>query len=59
MDFILGETLKFEEIWVKVIEIKDESIVFEVLFTGHEEDEGDLMEVPMWYLKANKDQVKR
>lgn len=54
MDFKIGETLKFEEICVKV-----DAIVFEVLFTGHEEDEGGLMEVPTSYIQANKDQVKR
>lgn len=59
MDFKIGETLKFEEIWVKVVEIKKDAIVFEVLLTGHEEDEGKLMEVPMWYIQSNKDQVKR
>ncbi|WP_078410741.1 hypothetical protein [Priestia abyssalis] len=59
MDFKIGETLKFEEIWVKVVEIKEDAIVFEVLSTGHEEDEGELMEVPMWYIQSNKDQVKR
>jgi|tagenome__1003787_1003787.scaffolds.fasta_scaffold13416434_1 hypothetical protein len=59
MDFKIGETLKFEEIWVKVVEIKEDAIVFEVLLTGHEEDEGKLMEVPMWYIQSNKDQVKR
>ncbi len=35
MDFKIGETLKFEEIWVKVVEIKEDAIVFEVLLTGH------------------------
>ncbi|MEC0343871.1 hypothetical protein ABGT24_27430 [Peribacillus frigoritolerans] len=59
MDFKIGETLKFEEILVKVVEIKEDAIVFEVLLTGHEEDEGKLMEVPMWYIQSNKDQVKR
>jgi hypothetical protein len=59
MDFKIGETLKFEEIWVKVVKIKEDAIVFEVLPTGHEEDEGKLMEVPMWYIQSNKDQVKR
>jgi hypothetical protein len=59
MDFKIGETLKFEEIWVKVVEIKEDAIVFEVLLTGHEEDEGKLMEVPMWYIQSNKDQEKR
>jgi hypothetical protein len=59
MDFKIGETLKFEEIWVKVVEIKEDAIVFEVLLSGHEEDEGELMEVPMWYIQSNKDQVKR
>lgn len=59
MDFKIGETLKFEEIWVKVVEIKEDAIVFEVLLTGHEEDEGKLMEVPIWYIQSNKDQVKR
>lgn len=59
MDFKIGETLKFEEIWVKVVEIKEDAIVFEVLSTGYEEDEGELMEVPMWYIQSNKDQVKR
>jgi hypothetical protein len=59
MDFKIGETLKFEEIWVKIVEIKEDAIVFEVLLTGHEEDEGKLMEVPMWYIQSNKDQVKR
>ncbi|MFE4705688.1 hypothetical protein [Peribacillus simplex] len=59
MDFKIGETLKFEEIWVKVVEIKEDAIVFEVLSTGHEGDEGELMEVPMWYIQSNKDQVKR
>jgi hypothetical protein len=59
MDIKIGETLKFEEIWVKVVEIKEGAIVFEVLLTGHEEDEGKLMEVPMWYIQSNKDQVKR
>jgi hypothetical protein len=48
MDFRIGETLKFEGIWVKVIDIIDESIIFEVLCTGHVEDEGELMEVPIW-----------
>ena len=59
MDFIKDETLKFEEISVKVIEIKQDSIVFEVLSSGHEKDEGKLMEVPLWYIVSNKDQVKR
>jgi hypothetical protein len=59
MDFRIGETLKFEEIWVKVIDIIDESIIFEVLCTGHEEDEGELMEVPIWYLESNKGKLKR
>ncbi len=59
MDFKIGETLKFEEICVKVVEIKEDAIVFEVLSTGHEEDEGKLMEVPMWYIQSNKDQIKR
>jgi hypothetical protein len=59
MDFRIGETLKFEGILVKVVEIKEDAIVFEVLLTGHEEDEGKLMEVPMWYIQSNKDQVKR
>jgi hypothetical protein len=30
-----------------------------IVTTGHEEDEGDLMEVPLWYLEENKDQLKR
>ncbi|MEH7239567.1 hypothetical protein [Bacillus sp. JJ1562] len=59
MDFKIGETLKFEEIWVKVVEIKEDAIVFEILSTGYEEDEGELMEVPMWYIQSNKDQVIR
>ncbi|MDQ0897392.1 hypothetical protein [Paenibacillus sp. V4I7] len=59
MDFKVGESLTFESIRVKVVEIKDKSIVFEVLSTGNEEDEGDLMEVPMSYIEANKHKVIR
>ncbi|MEW9669987.1 hypothetical protein [Ammoniphilus sp. 3BR4] len=59
MIFQKGETLTFESIKVKVAEVKKASIVFEVLSTGHEEDEGGLMEVPMWYIEANKHQVMR
>ncbi|MFS0824671.1 hypothetical protein [Bacillus sp. 1P02SD] len=57
MDFKIGETLKFEEIWVEVVEIKGDAIVFEILSTSYEEDEGELMEVPKWYIQSNKDQV--
>lgn len=59
MDFNVGETLTFEAIRVRVAQVKDDSIVFEVLSTGHEGDEGSLMEIPMWYIEANKDKVKR
>ncbi|MYL63469.1 hypothetical protein GLW07_08900 [Bacillus hwajinpoensis] len=59
MDFKKGEVLSFEEILVKVVEINIDSVVFEVLSSGYEEDEGDLMEVPNWYLKANQDELKR
>ncbi|MDQ0876546.1 hypothetical protein QFZ77_005205 [Paenibacillus sp. V4I3] len=59
MDFKVGESLTFESIRVKVVEIKDKSIVFEVLSTGNEEDEGDLMEVPMSYIEENKHKVIR
>ncbi|USK71971.1 hypothetical protein [Peribacillus asahii] len=59
MNFTVGESLIFEEIRVKVIEIKAESIVFEVLETGYEGDKGGIMEVPLSYLEENKSEIKR
>ena len=59
MEFKKSEVLIFEEILVRVVEINIDSLVFEVLSSGYEEDEGDLIEVPNWYLKANQDELKR
>ncbi len=54
-----GEILKFEEILVKVKQVNDDVVIFEVLSSGYEGDKGNLMEVPMWYLKENINQLKR
>jgi hypothetical protein len=59
MNFSVGESLIFEEIKVKVVEVKSNSVVFEVSLTGYEGDEGGLMEVPMSYLKEKRSQLKR
>ncbi|ANX11298.1 hypothetical protein ABE41_004715 [Fictibacillus arsenicus] len=59
MNFTAGDKFIFEEIKVKVIEVKADSVIFEVSETGYEGDEGGLMEVPNAYLKEKKDQIRR
>jgi hypothetical protein len=59
MNFLEGDIFIFEEIKVKVIEVKDDSVVLEVSETGYEGDEGGLMEVPKSYLEEKKDQIRR
>jgi hypothetical protein len=59
MNFSVGESLIFEEIKVKVVEVKSNSVVFEVSGTGYEGDEGGLMEVSMSCLKEKRSQLKR
>lgn len=56
MEFIIGDIYTFEQIKVKVIEIKDKSIEFKVLEAEGKYKEGDFMEIPKWYIeeKLNK-----
>lgn len=59
MNFFAGDKFIFEEIKVTVVEVKADSVVFEVSETGYEGDEGGLMEVPKAYLEENKDRIRR
>lgn len=58
MKFTIGESFIFEEIRVKVVEVKCDSVVLEVSETGFEGDDGGRMEVPKSYLEENKRQIK-
>ncbi|MBO1628604.1 hypothetical protein [Bacillus arachidis] len=59
MEFKLGETLIFEKILVRVVKITKENITFEVLHGGCEEDTEAIMEVPLWYITMNQDQIEK
>ncbi|WP_075980018.1 hypothetical protein [Bacillus massilinigeriensis] len=57
MDFRIGEVLQFENIQVKVIEVKEKSIEFKIL--NSEKEEGDFREIPLWYIEERKNTLIR
>ncbi|MFB6468488.1 hypothetical protein ACE38V_17085 [Cytobacillus sp. Hz8] len=55
MEFKVGEIFTFENIKVKVIEVKEKSIEFKIL--NSEREEGDFREIPLWYIEEKRNKL--